>query len=123
MLLENFYTIKNKTFENDGWLVEVILNAFHPIYNGHFPDMPVVPGVCSLQLIKEIVSEIQETELRYEDISACKFLRAINPRENNILYLSFSLKDLPNDKYALQALMQNNENSVLKIKAVLKQLS
>lgn len=122
MLLEDFYKIKNKFVNEGGYQVEVLLNVFHPIYDGHFPDMPVVPGVCSLQLIKEIVSEAKGMELRYEDISGCKFLQAINPREDNVLYLSFSLKDLSENKYALQALVRSNEKDVLKIKAVLRNL-
>ena len=57
-LLNDFYTSENQTLLSDGKISATILfNANHPIFKGHFEQMPVVPGVCQTQLIKEILQE------------------------------------------------------------------
>ena len=52
-LLPNFYKVTHSEHINEtDWVVQVMLNPQHAIYNGHFPQQPVVPGVCMLQMIK-----------------------------------------------------------------------
>ena len=56
MLLDNFYTIlSSESSDSTIWTIQIKLNPGHPVYQGHFPEHPVVPGVCLLQLIKECV--------------------------------------------------------------------
>ena len=53
MLLENFYKIIHIKEREDGkQAIEIELNPGHVLYQGHFPGQPVVPGVCTLQIIK-----------------------------------------------------------------------
>lgn len=53
MLLENFYKIIHIKEREDGKQeIEIELNPGHVLYQGHFPGQPVVPGVCTLQIIK-----------------------------------------------------------------------
>ena len=60
MLLNDFYTI-NKQTDQDGIITSSItLNLNHPIYKGHFPQQPVVPGVCMMQMMAELVGEALE---------------------------------------------------------------
>ena len=52
MLLENFYKIIHIKEREDGkQAIEIELNPGHVLYQGHFPGQPVVPGVCTLQII------------------------------------------------------------------------
>jgi 3-hydroxyacyl-[acyl-carrier-protein] dehydratase len=54
MLLDNFYTIlSSESSDSTTWTIQIELNPDHTVYQGHFPEHPVVPGVCLLQLIKE----------------------------------------------------------------------
>ena len=47
MLLDNFYTIlSSESSDSTIWTIQVKLNPGHPVYQGHFPGHPVVPGVC-----------------------------------------------------------------------------
>ena len=47
-LLPNFYKVTHSEHINEtDWVVQVMLNPQHAIYNGHFPQQPVVPGVCA----------------------------------------------------------------------------
>ena len=57
-LLENFYTEISSTFSTENQLdfkCTIHLYAEHPIYKGHFPQIPIAPGVCLVQIIKEIL--------------------------------------------------------------------
>ena len=61
MLLENFYKIIHRKEREDGKReIEIELNPGHALYQGHFPGQPVVPGVCTLQMIKESAEQIAE---------------------------------------------------------------
>ena len=58
MLLNDFFTIRDKvTSETEIW-AELIINSNHKIFEGHFPNQPVVPGVCMMQMIKEITENV-----------------------------------------------------------------
>ena len=47
-LLPNFYKVTHSEHINEtDWVVQVMLNPQHAIYSGHFPQQPVVPGVCN----------------------------------------------------------------------------
>ena len=49
MLLDNFYTIlSSESSDSTIWTIQVKLNPGHPVYQGHFPGHPVVPGFNDL---------------------------------------------------------------------------
>ena len=54
----DFYRIESRledrTLGQSGF--NVILNPDHLIYKAHFPGQPVTPGVCILQMIRELLS-------------------------------------------------------------------
>lgn len=55
-------------------------NKAHAIFQGHFPGQPVVPGVCMLQLVKEVLEKGIAKELLLQESSQMKFLQFIDPR-------------------------------------------
>ena len=57
MLLKDFYKIISLNEINKGEInASIELNSNHKIFAGHFPKNPVVPGVISIQIIKELFS-------------------------------------------------------------------
>ena len=55
-LLDNFYIIhRSEKVQEESFSVEVELLPNHAIYGGHFPGQPVVPGVCTLTIIRECI--------------------------------------------------------------------
>ncbi len=85
ILLGDFYTIKNLTTVDAVVNAELELNAGHKIYEGHFPGQPVTPGVCMMQMIKEIIETVLHRETRLVRANEMKFLLMIIPGENNII--------------------------------------
>ena len=51
----------------------------HPAYEGHFPGNPIVPGVCTIAIIKELLEKALEKKLVLKESKAVKFLGLINP--------------------------------------------
>ena len=104
MLLDNFYTLLSSESPNSiTWTIRVKLNPEHAIYQGHFPEHPVVPGVCLLQLIKECAEDIRRHKLQYTQVSSCKFLSVVNPVNTPCLSVTLTLKDTEEGKLQLQA--------------------
>lgn len=120
MLLENFYKIIHIKEREDGkQAIEIELNPGHVLYQGHFPGQPVVPGVCTLQIIKESAEQIASQPLQYVQIASSKFLSAINPLETPLLQLFIRLEETEEHLFKLQAEGICNGTEFIKLKAVL----
>lgn len=90
------------------------MNPGHPVYQGHFPEHPVVPGVCLLQLIKECVEDIRQQKLQVTQVSSCKFLSAINPIETPHISVALTFKETEEGTLQLQAEGSVKEGAVKK---------
>jgi len=98
-LLENFYAEISSTFSPENqqdFKCNIRLNAEHPIYKGHFPRIPIAPGVCLVQIIKEILMKKLQKELVMTGGDNIKFLAMVNPKETPELELSFAVKTYEN---------------------------
>jgi len=90
-LKNDFYLIKKIEQTEKGFDFIIELNSGHFIYQAHFPDNPITPGVCIIQIIKELAIEILQCELFLKKIHNVKFLNVINPLENKEVTFSVSL--------------------------------
>ena len=52
-----------------------------PGFRGHFPDRPVLPGVCLVQAGVALAGAMMHRDVRLKAIVTAKFLSAILPRE------------------------------------------
>lgn len=92
MLLKDFYKVTE--IENKGentYNASVYLNKDHEVFKGHFPGNPVTPGVCMMQIIKELCEEILNCNLMLTNASNVKFMALINPEVNPDLRLELSI--------------------------------
>ena len=85
MLQNDFFTITALSGEGESFKVTLQLNPRHSIFGGHFPDQPVVPGACLLQIVKEVTETILESELRLKTADHLKFIALIDPNKNSLL--------------------------------------
>ena len=93
MLLNNFYTIVELDSCNNENIKAIIdLNKDHEVYEGHFPGNPVVPGVCLTQLIKEIMENVENKQLRLVYADNIKFMAVVNPEINDRLQIDLKVK-------------------------------
>jgi 3-hydroxyacyl-[acyl-carrier-protein] dehydratase len=88
ILLNGFFTINDTVKSQTEIWAELFINADHKIFEGHFPNQPVVPGVCMMQMIKEILEQVIGKETNLVQAADMKFLAVINPLENNLIHAS-----------------------------------
>lgn len=80
MLLKDFYTITSVEKNDDSkYTVIIFINENHDIFKGHFPGNPIMPGVCMMQIIKELAEQITDSSLFMQSVSNVKFMALINP--------------------------------------------
>ncbi len=63
---------------------EVALNRAHRVFEGHFPGNPILPGACTLRIIKACAAVIVGREVRYATIDQCKFTAVVVPDDTPI---------------------------------------
>lgn len=90
----DFYALKNFSIPETGEIqAEVELNAAHAIFKGHFPDSPVVPGVCLIQISKEMLEKSLNTSIHLIQSSQVKFLAVVDPRVDAVLKVAIETKE------------------------------
>ena len=118
MLAGNFFELASVNSEN-GKLTGVIkLNAAHTIFQGHFPGQPVVPGVCMMQIIREIMEVMSGKDLKLTAADSMKFLSVINPDQNSEVDVDISYAEHA-DHYVVNATLFAAAVTFFKLKATM----
>lgn len=95
MLQNDFFTLSNLEIEGSAIKADLVINAGHRIFEGHFPGQPVVPGVCMMQMVKEIVEQVIGRKTNLIKANEMKFLAIIDPLKNNVIsaILNYSIEE------------------------------
>lgn len=102
-LLNNFYTVETSNKKEDSTIqASVKLNATHDIFKGHFEQMPVMPGVCQTQLIKELLQEELGKNLTLTVGSNIKFTGMIIPSQHPVFNVELKYTSTEN-QYVVDA--------------------
>jgi 3-hydroxyacyl-[acyl-carrier-protein] dehydratase len=90
MLLDDFFIIDD--WQPGNGLARAILriNWGHPIFEGHFPGRPVVPGACLLQIVKELLSMAVSSEVRLTRTDQIKFISMIGPDLDETVWINLT---------------------------------
>lgn len=97
LLKDSFYTLQTLE-KSEGQLdATIILDANHAIFEGHFPNNPVTPGVVQLEIIKELLAVHFNEKVRLKAISNCKYLAILNPKENAQISVKIGFSELENE--------------------------
>ena len=120
MLPEGFYTVIDQKNSEQHLELNIALNPQHDIFKGHFPNNPVTPGVCMLQIFKETVERHLQKELMISECSNVKFMALINPEIHPNLKLDLHIVPNENETYKVKASAQFEETTALKLIFVLK---
>ena len=92
MHLNNLYTVQAVSEkENIIWAI-IRLNEDHPVFQGHFPGQPVLPGVCMMEIITEITGETLNREFRISGGPMIKFLHMIVPEIHPVIELEIEFQ-------------------------------
>jgi 3-hydroxyacyl-[acyl-carrier-protein] dehydratase len=110
--LDDLYFIKSSHTESVNKLtVKVEINREHPIFTGHFPGNPILPGACTIQILKELVAEHLGRKVSLSKAINIKYLSFINPEKNNLVDFNIELKEMDNGNLSCNTTI-NHENTV-----------
>ena len=94
MLIKDFYIVGSKeTLEDGSYLFSVSLNPNHEVYKGHFPEKPITPGVCNIQMIKELCEDVMQKPLTLSKIDRCRLTAMVTPDGSPDLNVKIKTED------------------------------
>jgi 3-hydroxyacyl-[acyl-carrier-protein] dehydratase len=119
ILLNDFYTIVNRDASDSTVRAKIFINRTHKIFEGHFPGLPIVPGVCMMQIIREIMEVATEKSLMITGADNMKFLSVINPDQNPEVDVSITYSE-DSGTFNVNASLFAGTVTFFKLKAALK---
>ena len=127
-LKNNLYKIISKEEVNSIFNYTVELNPSCVIYQAHFPGEPITPGVCIVQIGKEVIEDLlleqSSVSRRLEIIKAknIKFLSVLSPNETPILTYQVRKLGYSDDNMTIetQIVVNSDDKSMAKISLVMK---
>lgn len=118
ILKDDFYTITELTEEEHAVRATLELNPEHRIFKGHFPGQPVVPGICMIQIIKEILQTVTTKSLMLKQSDYIKFLSVIDPAADQQVQADVQYSCKEKDEWIVAATLRCGERICFKLKAV-----
>ncbi|SDD63344.1 3-hydroxyacyl-[acyl-carrier-protein] dehydratase [Pricia antarctica] len=122
MLIKELYSIQSFT-ETDGMVqASVKLNRSHEVFKGHFPGNPIMPGVCTIQIVKELTEKALDKKLFLSVVSNVKFISIINPEKNETIQVVLNISE-EEDAVKVKNTVSYEHTLALKLNATFKVLS
>ena len=111
ILKDNLYRITHEDIDNGRFKIRLNEDCF--IYAAHFPNFPITPGVCIVQIIKELAELMYGRMFTLRTIKNAKFLNAMQPdgteyciniklkkEEDGLLSFQSVISDIEDNSYA-----------------------
>ncbi len=123
MLIGSMFTLDSWTREEGGepssrWLAVLRPDPSHAVFGGHFPGNPVVPGVCQIQVIRELAEMAAGMPLKLTTSDTIKFLSVMVPGLHPLLRAELNLRTSDGACFDITATLGNGELTFLKFRGV-----
>ena len=117
ILLNNLYTIVARDFSDNKIKFDIKLDANHFIYQAHFPNEPITPGVCIIQIAKELLEDSLAKRLKIYLVKNVKFLSIISPITTPQISCIFDkiTTEENGNTYHVQVHLQSNDTPLAKL--------
>lgn len=92
MLQNTLFTFTAIVVKDDIIKTDIGLNPSHPIFDGHFPGQPLLPGVCMLQIVKEVLEAYLQKTIRLIRGDDLKFLAMITPEPGKLIQVVLKIE-------------------------------
>ena len=77
---DGLYTISDPTTVDGAIEATVRLDAAHPVFAGHFPGRPILPGVIAVRIALAIAQRSLGKGVALRNARSIKFLAPVDPR-------------------------------------------
>ena len=94
MLQNNLYYI----VQNEQNVYTIRFDTSHPIFAGHFPKCPIVPGACLVQITEELAAATYGHPVRFTVIRNLRFSRPVTPDQE----LTVTIKQAEKNTFNVQ---------------------
>ena len=79
-IFEGLISLKELSKEEDGkYILPFSINKSSSVFEGHFPEKPILPGVVMIEITKRAMALATNTKLKLKEAGNFKFLRMIDP--------------------------------------------
>jgi len=114
-LKDDFFKVNDFCETATGMDYIIELNPEHIIFQAHFPENPITPGVCLVQIVKELSIELLGRNLFLKKLNNVKFLNVINPIENKEVMLSITIASEGEDAHKINTVVYNHNQQFAKL--------
>lgn len=122
LLRNNLYTISQKDINGLNGCFTIELNSSHFIYLAHFPEEPITPGVCIVQIGQELLellleeSCLKKYRLEIKKVKNVKFLSVISPKNNTTIVYTMKKVEMSEDAMEVKAQIDVSSKDEIKAK-------
>lgn len=123
MRLKNnlFFIIGNSISDKD-FEFKVRLEEDCAIYKAHFPQNPITPGACVIQIAKELFEEKNGCQVEIEKMNTVKFLNVMSPNQKREYIYHFSKLSQEEDTYKMQVEVTDGDVDYSKMSLTCKEI-
>lgn len=111
MFKDDLFTILTEEITAQHAVFDIRLNAQHSLYTGHFPNDPITPGVCIVQIATDLFSYLQQRDCSMTAAKNVKFLNLIKPTEHSEVRYTLDWDNVEENTYKVKA-VASDENTV-----------
>jgi len=115
--MTTLYNISILSNTSNTFTASITFNPSHPVFAGHFPGQPIVPGVVLVEIAAATASQVTGKTLIVKEASVIKFLQVIDPNLYSNILLEGSI-DKEEDKYKADLIFSSGENIFVKLKGL-----
>lgn len=113
---EHVFGIENIIEHESGNISTTIsLDQHHPVFAGHFPGIPVLPGVIMMKIAKNCLETHLKRRLKLSSIDSMKFLNMVNPVVQPRIELQLSYATTPDGMFRVDAKLSWGETVFFKM--------
>lgn len=118
MLKNNLYRIATENKDEKSYRLELIPDCM--IYRAHFPEQPITPGVCIIQIASELLTDLYSLTFELSSVSNAKYLAVINPLDTPELTYTFKKIVFDDEKQSVKVsvIVSNNDTVFTKLSLV-----
>lgn len=88
---KDFFSIEKQEITNNQAYFLLNLLPDSPVYQGHFPEKAVAPGVCNIEMIKSCAEIVVNQPLFLAYIGQCRLTALVTPGDYPQLQLNLQL--------------------------------
>ena len=94
MLQNNLYYI----IQSEQNIYTIRFDVSHPIFAGHFPEHPIVPGACLVQIAEEFAALSCGHPMRFTALRNLRFSQPITPDQE----VTITIKQIEENTFSFQ---------------------